>query len=120
MRKFVRGLQAGVLCLASVCSTSQVAFASNASMGYIVEVFGTYNGAVLFSTTGTINGARPSCQGPGLTQRYAIDASTVAGQAMVAILMTAKAQGKRIDISGMGSCTIWGDTETVQFIFVED
>ena len=87
--------------------------------GYIFEVFGTHNDTVLFPAIATISGARPSRQDTELTSRYAIDASTVTGQSIVAILMAAKTQAKRIVVSGTGTCTIWSDAETVRFIVVE-
>jgi hypothetical protein len=110
----------GVACklLAMACTCVALAVpssvgASTATGGTIHGVLPTYNGAVLFWTTGTVVGGHPACQGPGLTGRYAIDASTVAGQSMVAVLLSAQAQGKQIFITGSGTCTIWGDTETV-------
>lgn len=93
--------------------------ASTADWGTPNSVYGFWNGAVLFHTTGA-RSATPSCQGPGLASRFAIDASTTAGQAAVSILLTAIARGKRVQIHGSGSCTIWGDTETISYILVED
>jgi len=93
--------------------------ATTANFGYIAEIWATANGAVLFNTTGTRSGTLPSCQGPGLGQRFAIDASTTAGQAMASALYTAYSLHKRIWISGTGTCTIWSDTETAGFIQIE-
>lgn len=94
--------------------------ASEAPMGTIVGVFGTHNGALLFSTTSGRSGPAPACQGPGLAQRWAIDASTVAGQAAASALLTAYALKKRVNVYGTGGCSIWGDTETVSFFIIED
>jgi hypothetical protein len=92
--------------------------ASESTFGTIHGVLPTHNGAVLFWTTGSRVGTHPACQGPGLDGRYAIDASTVAGQSMVAVLLSAQAQGKQIYVVGSGNCTIWSDTETVVFFAV--
>ena len=82
-------------------------------------VFGMSNGAVLFSTDGS-RGTRPSCSGPGLDARYAINASTLTGQSQLSAFMTAYALKKRIFIHGSGTCSIWADTETVDYFWIED
>lgn len=94
------------------------ASASDAQLGYVSAPFGTSNGAVLFYTDGT-RGTPPSCSSPGLEQRFAIDASTLVGQAQLSVFLTAYAQHKRIFIVGRGTCDIWGDTETVNWFAVE-
>ena len=95
------------------------AMASEATAGVISSILPTYNGAVLFNHTGT-RGAPPTCQGPGLANRWALDTTTAGGQSMLAVLLSAWASNKRIIIIGTGACTIWGDTETVSFYVVED
>jgi len=94
--------------------------ASDANNGYITYIYGTSNGAVLFNTSG-VRGAVPACQGASVPQRFAINASTVAGQAQASLLLTAYSLHKQIYIHGSGVCDIWGDTETVNFfMMVED
>jgi len=95
------------------------AHASDAAFGYISYPYGTSNGAVMFNTDG-VRGTPPACSGPGLGQRFAINASTLVGQAQLSVLMTAYALKKRISIHGTGTCSIWGDTETVDFFMVEN
>lgn len=103
--------------LASACSAS--AQASNADFGYVTTVYGTLSGAVLFSTTGART-SPPVCQGSSVPQRFALDTSTTAGQQQATILRDANAKRKRIYIVGTGNCSIWGDSETVNFFQVED
>jgi len=110
---------AAFLASASVALAASPASASTADWGYISVMYGTNNGAVLFSTSGTRT-AVPSCQGPGLGQRFAIDASTTAGQAAASLLITAYNLHRKIWIQGTGTCSIWGDTETVQFFQMAD
>ncbi len=95
------------------------AHASDAQLGRIVHVLGMSNGAVLFSTDGS-RSARPSCSGPGLDARWAINASTLVGQSQLSAFMTAYTLKKRIFIHGAGTCSIWGDTETVDYFEIED
>jgi len=95
------------------------AHASDAAFGYISGPFGMSNGAVLFFTSGART-TPPACSGPNLERRYALNASTIAGQSQLSVLMTAYAMGKRITIHGTGTCSIWGDTETVDYFAVEE
>lgn len=95
------------------------AIASSAAIGSIYAACGTNNGAVLFSTTGTRT-PPPACQEPGGPHVFAIDASSTAGQAAVSVLLTAKAQTKRVTIQGTGSYPIWGGAETFSYILVGD
>ncbi len=104
---------------ASVAIAPAPAKASDAEMGYITNIYVAQNGAILFNTSGS-RGALPSCQPPSLNQRFAIDASTTAGQAAASMLINAYNLHKRIWIHGSGTCTIWGDTETIVFFLMED
>lgn len=114
MKSKFLGLVAAVLVMAAA-----PAYASDAQLGQITGVMGMSNGAVLFNTNGS-RGPRPSCSGPGLDARYAINASTLAGQAQLSAFMTAFALKKRIFVRGAGACTIWADTETVDWFLIED
>lgn len=105
--------------LATLAFAATPASASEAAVAPISSVFGAWNGAVLFTTSGART-ATPACQGPGLGQRWALDASATAGQAQLSVFMTAYALRKRVTVIGSGVCSIWGDTETVAFFVVED
>jgi len=86
----------------------------------IYGVYGTFNGALLFSTkSGNARSNLPACAST-TSERWAIDASTPAGQAAAAVLLTAWTQHKRVWVTGKGVCTIWGDTETIEHFLVED
>lgn len=103
--------------LALVCSTPAVA--SDTAAGAIGGFLGMSNGAVLFYHSGTRT-TPPSCQYVGGETRWALDASTLRGQSQLSVLLTAHAMGKHIIIHGTGVCSIWGDTETVDFFAVSD
>ena len=107
------------LICAAAAAVAVPAKASEAAWGYITFPYGTSNGAVLFNTSGE-RGPRPPCSGPGLDARYAINASTLVGQSQLSVLMTAYSLHKRILIRGTGTCSIWGDTETVDYFMVEN
>jgi hypothetical protein len=82
MKKF-----AVLLCgLVAVAATP--AHASDDNYGYVSSPYGMSNGATLFYSDGSRTTV-PSCQGAGLGTRWAIDASTLAGQSQLAVFMTA-------------------------------
>lgn len=110
------------LLLANLCA-ALCAVPANASntggYGQISGVFGTSSGAVLFSVSGPGRSGIPSC-GTSNPTRWALDASTVAGQAQVAVFLSAWAAHKQVAVVGTGSCSIWGDTETVLYVNIQD
>ena len=95
------------------------AHASEAQFGTITNVYGMNNGALLFTSSGSRT-TPPSCHSSFVPQRWAIDASTVAGQLAASVFLTALALKKRVYVMGSATCTIWGDTETVTFINIEN
>lgn len=109
---------AALICTA-VAAVAAPANASDTTWGYISYPYGTSKGAVMFNTDG-VRGTPPSCSGPGLGARFAINASTLVGQSQLSVLMTAYSLHKRIAIHGTGTCSIWGDTETVDYFVVEN
>lgn len=114
MKKLIVGV------IVSAMQITSPANASTAGFGSISTVYATQNGAVIFTLNGTSRTTPPACQNSSVPDRWTIDASTVAGQAQVAVLLNAQASGKRIWIYGTGSCSIWIDTETVWVFQVED
>ena len=106
-------LFAAVLFVASPANAGQAAF--SAPYG----IHATEHGVVIFHT----NGARsdpPTCPSPLIANRFAIAATTDAGKAMISLLLTAQARGKRVSVYGTGNCNLWGDTESVSYLVVED
>lgn len=73
-------------------------------------------GAVLFHTS-TARVDVPTCAA-GQTTRWAIDTNTAAGKAQLAGLLSAHATGKKVQVFGTNTCTIWGDTESVSYLRV--
>jgi hypothetical protein len=48
--------------------------------------------------------------------RYVVDVTTDAGKAMVATALTAYAMQSPVDVIGLGTCAVWGDTETIYYL----
>ena len=106
-----------LLALGAILIASTPASASTAQFGNITGLFAAGNGAVMFYSDGSRD-ARPACA--TLTTRWAIDASTVAGQGEIAVMLNAYNRGKQLYVAGTGTCSIWGDTETVLFLQAQD
>ena len=86
-----------------------------ATLTSIPAISGAQPGAFFFTTTGT-RSSPPSCATD--SGRWVIDGSTVGGQQTIALVMSMQAQGRQIAVYGTGTCTVWGDTESVQHIDV--
>lgn len=105
---------AGALGLAS---TSSVKASDVPAGGYVVNPMPMRNGVVIFTVVGTRTTPLPTCATSG---GWAINASTVAGQAQLAVLLSAHAQHKKIIVIGMGNCADWPDTESVNYFRIDE
>ena len=94
---------------------SSISIAGSASQGTLNTVHFMGNGVVLALTTGTRTGV-PACANTQPT-RFALDASTPAGKAQLAGLLTAYSSGKQVVIIGTGTCSSWGDTESIDYFY---
>ena len=94
------------------------AMASQSGPGVITGVYVMESGVVLFHHHGS-RSALPGCGSPNPI-RWAFDGATPAGQAKLALLLTAHSSQKPVVVHGTGTCTAWGDTETIQFILTAD
>jgi hypothetical protein len=89
-------------------SAPSAAYASAADQGMTSSVLTTTDGRAFFEQNGTRT-ARPAC---ATATRWVIDTTTATGQAILANLITAHAQGTKVYVSGSGNCGLWGDSET--------
>ncbi|SFJ62728.1 hypothetical protein [Caulobacter sp. UNC279MFTsu5.1] len=108
----------GAALCAAFLSLAPAAHASDAQAGYITNIipFGD-GGVILFDHDGS-RSPRPACA--TLPQRWAFNASGAGGQARLSALLTAFAAHKRIEISGLATCSQWGDTETLSYFVIKD
>jgi len=96
------------------------AAASNSNgFGYVSQVYGMGNGSVMFSVAASRTGTIPPCAATSGV-RWVIDASTVSGQAAAQVLIMAYTHHLQIYVTGIEVCSIWGDTETVNYIYLAD
>ena len=68
----------------------------------------------IFKNIATIPGT-PTCN---TNQEYAIRLNTPAGKAVQSSVQLAIALGKPVYASGDGTCSAWGDRETVNFVYI--
>jgi hypothetical protein len=61
---------------------------------------------------------RPACAS---VQIYWIikDENSVAGKSQISLLLAAQAAGKPVSITGLGTCTRWGDGEDINVVAVQ-
>ena len=94
----------------------QAAHASFTQPGYVTSVQPMYNGVVFIKHDG-VRSTPPACQSGAEPIRWAIDATTPAGQAKLATLLTSYALHKPLLIVGLDSCPDWSDTETISYFY---
>lgn len=92
------------------------ASAGTASAGNITSVLPHTAGGLFFNQTGTRTG-RPSCS---VADRWVINTTNAAGQAVASALLTAWSLHKQIAVTGSGACDVWADTETVVYFVIID
>ncbi len=105
----IGGLLTGVW----LASTAPVS-AGSSGLGKIT--FLTANRTVFFLYTNGARSSPPACA--TVTDRWVIDPSTPGAQTMISTILSAQAQGRPLAVYGLGSCTIWTDTETLEHVDV--
>jgi len=93
--------------------------ASDANWGYVSYITPAANGYVYFIQSGTRT-SLPGCASSSQPQRWVFDATTPAGQARLAVLLSAFGMHKQIYVYGLGSCIAGDTTENVNFFHTGD
>ena len=101
------------------CGFASAAAAGGAGAGYISQIYSVPASGVVLFVDSTNHTSPPTCEASSSPNRYALDVSTSAGQAALTVLMTAYAHHNQIVVSGTGSCSVWGDAETVQWLYIQ-
>lgn len=107
------GLAVFLAALASA-SASQ---ATSSGWGYVSYVTTTSDGCIYFQHSGTARTGLPACANASQPNRWGFNASTGAGQARLAVLLSALGLHKQIYIYGSGSCS--DATELVDFFHTD-
>lgn len=109
MRK--KFLAAAALALLSFSPAS----ASSAMGGYVTGFATLSNGVVLVFSDGNRPGP-PGCSNTGFPNRWAINANTTMGQAVLSVLLTARALHEPVRFYGTGTCDVLADAETISSV----
>lgn len=104
-----------LLSIACASAVSGPACASQTTTGYIYGFQHLSNGVVFFQTDGS-RSAAPACQNANYPKRWVFDATTSAGQAMLATVLTNYGLHRPVEVYGTGACTVSGDNETIAAI----
>jgi hypothetical protein len=108
-----------IRCLAVVLilTAADGANASTAWQGTLYDPHFMQSGVVLVYTTGS-RADIPAC-GAGQPARFAIDSSTAQGKAQLAGLLTAFAAKQPVVIVGTSTCSVYADSETVSYFYID-
>jgi len=110
------GVGLSILCLGMSASTSFASFSDN---GLIDHPLINSAGIAFFYQGGTRTSIA-NCQGSTVQKRWAFNTNTLKGQAMLSTVLTAYATGKPVVVQGTGSCSDWADSETVEWIMINN
>lgn len=102
-----------LLCVCAAMLVSSVGHAGSASGAVTQTLLGT--AGILIFKVGTGATGQPSCSTGG---EWALLLDTAAGKGTYALLLTAVAQGLTVNVVGNGTCSVWGDRETVSYIYL--
>ena len=107
------------VCLMALSLPYPATAADTITTGTILEISSTsYAGsgtAVPFFIYLSANDTNIGCNSANLNA-FAVDSTTDAGRAMIAIAISARLTGQQVTVYGTGSCTVWGLTDTVHSI----
>jgi hypothetical protein len=102
------------LALLPILSTAQ----AGTTQGLVSGIFVHTPGILMFQVGTTINGA-PSCATG--TKQWAISLADPMGKSMMALLLSAQAQGKQVFVQGYtNTCSDWGDRELPSYVILID
>lgn len=111
-------LAASVALLAATLSIGSVAEASTSAPSKVYNITITANGIAYFFQEASRTGY-PACAG-NFPARWAFNASTPGGQAVLSTILTAYATNKPVFVAGTGACDVAGDTESVGYLYIVD
>jgi hypothetical protein len=80
---------------------------------YLVSRYGK-----LFFRAG-VTQSPPLCSVAGEFAVDLVGPDGAAGKAILEVIMTAQAAGKTVHMYGKGTCDVWGDRETVEYVVIE-
>lgn len=96
-----------------VCSPSVLA---GSGAGKVTFLRAHSSDIIMFGLSGGHVG-KPTCA-TAASDSWALSLTTHTGRAMYAMLLSAQAQGKGVQVSGAGGCSAWADREAPTWIYI--
>ncbi|UTW46444.1 hypothetical protein KFE80_06075 [bacterium SCSIO 12696] len=90
---------------------------AGSSEGVVSSPLVSSGDAFFFSAGAHVN--KPSCAVQTLGS-WAVDLKTEHGKAVMSIVIAAHAQKKRVHVQGKNNCDVWGDRESIDYVFIVD
>lgn len=87
---------------------------AGSSSGPVTHIYAHVGDVVMFAAG--YNQSKPACSTVG--DEWALSLATQTGRAMYALILSAHAQGKSIDVGGTNQCSAWGDREAPYYIHI--
>jgi hypothetical protein len=97
-----------LLAASAMALATPEAGASEAISRPLLEVTIEGSNYARLSVSGSAIGGRPGCHTAGFTVHYAWDISTTKGKAMLSMAQAALLAGRRVNVTGTGTCTNTG------------
>ncbi len=102
----------------SLIFSFHLAMAQSGSNGLVITPIAISAGVIAFmpAVGSTFSGSKPACS----TWAWAVDVKTPGGRAIYAMLLQAFALGKTLAVNGTGVCDVWGNSETVAWVYISN
>jgi hypothetical protein len=110
------------LCLSITALVTPSLSLASTSNGPVSAPLAIEQGVITFGVTdvGTFTGAKPACATVAAWNQWAVDVKTPGGRAIYATILQAHALGKSLLVQGKGVCDVWGDRESVNFVYISN
>lgn len=107
--------------LISLLVLSLPSFAGGAN-GHITQILshtdqGNGQGVFMFVLDGVRSDA-PECSVANGGKAWAMSLENESGRAMYSLILSAQAQGRKIEVIGRGHCNVWGDREEPRYVIM--
>jgi hypothetical protein len=102
-----------VALILGLCSFSALA---GSGAGTVTVLRAHSSDIIMFKLSGGHVG-KPACA-TATSDSWALSLTTHTGRAMYALLLSAQAQGKGVQVSGTGDCSAWPDREAPIWIYI--
>ena len=104
-----------LICFAAISSNALAAGFYTGPVVYQQALATATTGVFYALINGVVGQTPPACATQ--TGRFAVNSTTDAGKAQIAIVLSALARGATVWIQGSGACDVWPDTETVLLVY---